>query len=411
MAQLPPPVAALRLAVRRCLTRLAPPEPQPGGSGSAGLGDGPARAEDGPARAEDGPAGLGDGSAGVGDGSAAQGRLVLVACSGGADSLALAAATAFVAPRLGLRIGLVTVDHGLQAGSAQRAAAVASWAAAAGFAPAEVATVEVAGLPGGPEAAARTARYGALSTVAERLGAAVVLLGHTRDDQAETVLLALARGAGPRGLSGMPYRRGIFVRPLLDVPRSDTRKACAALGLSPWEDPHNSDPAYARSRVRADALPALIAALGPRVVDNLARTATQLAMDNAALDELAVAALARARSAPASPADTDTGPRGASVAGPRAGGTGVAQGGAPLPVTDGVDVGVLEGLGEAVRGRVLHLWARELGASGGALSHRHVAALDALVTDWHGQGATRLPGDIVVARRAATLVRVHPPDM
>ncbi|MDT5032290.1 MAG: tRNA(Ile)-lysidine synthase [Actinoplanes sp.] len=334
---------------------------------------------------------------------------MLVACSGGADSLALAAATAFVAPRLGLRTGLVTVDHGLQAGSAQRAAAVASWAAAAGFAPAEVATVDVAGLPGGPEAAARTARYGALSAVADRLGAAVVLLGHTRDDQAETVLLALARGAGPRGLSGMPYRRGIFLRPLLDVSRSDTRKACAALGLSPWEDPHNSDPAYARSRVRADALPALIAALGPGVVDNLARTATQLAMDNAALDELAVAALARARSAP--PSSADTGPRGAPVAGPRADGTAFAQGGAPLRVTNGVDVGVLKGLGDAVRGRVLHLWARELGAAGGALSHRHVAALDALVTDWHGQGATRLPGDIVVARRAGTLVRVHPPDM
>jgi tRNA(Ile)-lysidine synthase len=297
-----------------------------------------------------------------------RGSVVLVACSGGADSLALAAATGFVAPRLGLTAGLVTVDHGLQDGSAARADAVAGWARDAGFHPVEVATVEVAGLPGGPEAAARTARYAALSAAAERLGAAAVLLGHTRDDQAETVLLALARGAGPRGLAGMPYRRGVLVRPLLEVARADTRKACAALGLATWEDPHNTDPAYARSRVRADALPALIAALGPAVVDNLARTATQLAADNAALDALAATALAAAR------------------------------------VSAGLSVGSLAALSDAVRTRVLHAWARELGAPGGALSHRHVVALDALVVDWHGQGPTMLPDGIVVARRAGDLV-------
>jgi tRNA(Ile)-lysidine synthase len=326
VAQLPPPVAGLRLAVRRCLAAL------PSSS------------------------------------------TVLVACSGGADSLALAASTAFVAPRLGLRAGLVSVDHGLQAGSVERAAAVAAWGESAGLVPSEVATVEVAGLPGGPEAAARSARYDALSAVAGRLGATAVLLGHTRDDQAETVLLALARGAGPRGLSGMPYRKGVFLRPLLGVAREDTRKACAALGLVAWEDPHNSDPAYARSRVRADALPALIAALGAGVVDNLARTAAQLAVDNAALDELAAVALAAF-------------PDG------------------ELPIV------ALAGLSAAVRSRVLHRWARELGAPGSALSHRHVAALDALVTDWHGQGATRLPGDIAIARCDGKLRRVAASDM
>ena len=322
MARIPAPVAKVRHAVRRCLIGL------PGGA------------------------------------------VVLVACSGGPDSLALAAATAFVAPRLGLTAGLVTVDHGLQEGSAERAQTVASWAGDAGFASVEVATVEVAGLPGGPEAAARTARYAALSASADRIGATIVLLGHTRDDQAETVLLALARGAGPRGLAGMPYRRGVFIRPLLDVARADTRKACAALGLATWEDPHNTDPAYARSRVRADALPALIAALGPAVVDNLARTATHLAADNSALDALAEAAFADAR------------------------------------VADGLATGVLRDLPDALRTRVLHSWARELGAAGGALSHRHVVALDALVRDWHGQGPTTLPGGIVVGRRAGHLVRV-----
>jgi tRNA(Ile)-lysidine synthase len=294
------------------------------------------------------------------------GGLALVACSGGADSLALAAAARFV----GRSVGLVTVDHGLQAGSERRAADVAAWARSAGFDPVEVAPVDVTGLPGGPEAAARSARYAALSAAADRAGAAAVLLGHTRDDQAETVLLALARGAGPRGLAGMPYQKGLFLRPLLDVPRADTRKACAALGLVPWDDPHNVDPAYARSRVRGSALPALIAALGAGVVGNLARSASLIAADNNALDELASAALASARTE-----------AGLSVAG-------------------------VAGLSPAVRTRVLHGWARELGVAGGALSHRHVAALDTLITDWHGQGPAHLPGGIVVARERGALVRV-----
>ncbi|WP_368052482.1 tRNA lysidine(34) synthetase TilS [Micromonospora sp. HUAS LYJ1] len=309
---------------------------------------------------------------------------VLVACSGGADSLALAAATAFVASRLGRPAGLVSVDHGLQAGSAERAAAVAEWAGRVGFDPVEAVPVTVAGRPGGPEAAARQARYQALTVVARRHGAVAVLLGHTRDDQAETVLLALARGAGPRGLAGMPARRDLagvpLLRPLLDVTRGQTRDACAALGLTPWQDPHNTDPSYARARVRADALPALVAALGDGVVDNLARTARLLAADTAALDDLAAAALGTPH--------------------PRPDGTpGVRDGG-------GLSVPALAGLPGAVRSRVLHAWARELGASPGALSHRHVDALDALVTAWRGQGPTALPGGVRVGRRDGRLLPV-----
>jgi tRNA(Ile)-lysidine synthetase-like protein len=329
VAALAPPVAAIRVAVRRALTHL------PSG----------------------GP--------------------VLVACSGGADSLALAAATVFVASRLGRPAGLVTVDHGLQDGSARRAEAVAAWARTAGFAPVVAVRVEVAGRSGGPEAAAREARYEALTEAARQHGAVAVLTGHTRDDQAETVLLALARGAGPRGLAGMPGRRELagvpLLRPLLDIGREQTRAACAVLGLSPWQDPHNTDPSYARSRVRADVLPALVRALGPGVVDNLARTARLVAADNAALDEIAAAALVSARHP--------------------AGGLAVAE---------------LAGLPAAVRGRVLHAWARELGAVGGALSHRHVAALDALVTDWHGQGPTDLPGGIRVLRSGDRLATLSP---
>ncbi|MDR7280282.1 tRNA lysidine(34) synthetase TilS [Catenuloplanes atrovinosus] len=333
MARIAPPVAEMRVAVRRALTGFPP------------------------------------------DG------LVLTACSGGADSLALAAAVAFVAPRLGLRAGLVTVDHRLQDGSADRAAAVARWAGEAGLDPVEVAAVTVAGRPGGPEAAAREARYAALADAARRHGAAAVLVGHTRDDQAETVLLALARGAGIKGLAGMRERRPLpgaddvlLVRPLLEITREQTHKACVALGLHPWSDPHNADPAYARSRVRADALPALVAALGPRVVGNLARTAGLLAADAAALDGLARTALAEAR-------------RG----GP---------GGGALRVRS------LSGLDPAIRSRVLHLWARELGAPGTALSQRHVSALDALVVDWHGQGSAYLPGGIAVRRSGDALAAV-----
>ena len=356
------------------------------------------------------------------------GSLVLVACSGGADSMALAAATAFVAPRLGLLPGLITVDHRLQPGSAGRAADVAAWASAHGFAPVEVAPVDVTGHPGGPEAAARSARYAALSEAAERHRAAAVLLGHTRDDQAETVLLALARGAGPRGLSGMPYRKGVFLRPFLNVSRAEARKACAALGLAVWDDPHNADPAYARSRVRTDLIPALVAALGPAVVDNLARTAAQLAADNAALDALAETARRAAATARragtvnamgATPGATED--AGENVATP--GGTVSADdnaatagrsGGAENAATPGevtaLSVAALSGLPDAIRTRVLHAWARDLGAPGSALSHRHVAALDALVTDWHGQGPTILPGGIAVARRSGELIRLAPTE-
>jgi len=159
---------------------------------------------------------------------------VLVACSGGADSLALAAATAFVAPRQGVRAGLVTVDHGLQEGSAKQARIVAEWATAAGLAPVVVETVRVAGRAGGPEAAAREARYEALVRAAAAHGIGTVLLGHTRDDQAEQVLLGLARGSGARSLSGMPRRRDPFARPLLDLPRTTTEAACRAC-QSRWE--------------------------------------------------------------------------------------------------------------------------------------------------------------------------------
>ncbi|MDG4791298.1 tRNA lysidine(34) synthetase TilS [Micromonospora sp. WMMD1102] len=348
MAALPPPVAAIRVAVRRALSGVP------------------------------------------------RNRPVLVACSGGADSLALAAGTAFVAPRLGVPAGLVTVDHGLQAGSDRRAADVARWAGGQGFGPVEVATVQVGGRSGGPEAAARQARYQALVEAARRHDASTVLLGHTRDDQAETVLLALARGSGPRGLAGMPavreYAGVALARPLLEITRAQTRKACALLGLTPWEDPHNVDDRYARARVRADVLPVLVRALGPGVLDNLARTARLAAEDGAALDDLARTGYAEARIGPAD------GSRIGSAGESQVGSAGESRGTVRLAVP------VLAGMPPAVRTRVLHLWCRELGAAPAALSYRHIAALNALVTAWRGQGAVHLPGGIRATRRGGVLL-------
>ncbi|MFB4276480.1 tRNA lysidine(34) synthetase TilS [Nonomuraea sp. MTCD27] len=302
-----------------------------------------------------------------------QGALILAACSGGADSLALAAALAFVAPRMHLRAGLLTVDHQLQPGSAERARTVADLARdRLGLTPAEVLTVTV-GTAGGPEAAAREARYAALAEAADRLGAEVVLLGHTRDDQAETVLLGLARGSGPRSLSGMAATAGRYRRPLLHLPRSTTVAACRALGLDPWDDPHNEDPRYTRVRVRRKVLPVLEAELGPGVAEALARTAGMAREDADALDQWAETAYQNC-------ALSDIG------------------------VSIKLAVAELEKLPDAVRRRVLRKAALAAGAPSGALSATHVLAVDRLITRWRGQKAVDLPGGLAAARRYGTLI-------
>ncbi|MFE7122016.1 tRNA lysidine(34) synthetase TilS, partial [Streptomyces sp. NPDC057654] len=212
-----PAVAAIRLAVRRVLHDVL----------NDLTGHSVPQASPAPRAPLTPPA---PGSAPAGQAAAAPGRrpLVLVACSGGADSMALASALAFEAPKLGIRAGGVTVDHGLQYGSDLRAAEVVSRLTAIGLDPVESVTVTV-GRDGGPEAAARDARYAALNAAAERHGAAAVLLGHTRDDQAETVLLGLARGSGTRSLSGMAVASGDgrrYRRPFLSLDRQTARRAC-----------------------------------------------------------------------------------------------------------------------------------------------------------------------------------------
>jgi tRNA(Ile)-lysidine synthase len=332
------------------------------------------------------------------------GALVLVACSGGADSLALAAATAFEAPRAGLRAGAVVVDHGWHDGSAAVAAAAAATCAGLGLDPAHVVdvTVHAAAGRGGPEAAARDARYAALESAARAGGASLVLLGHTLDDQAETVLLGLARGSGARSLAGMPARRGVFARPFLAVPRAVTRAACAGLGLTPHEDPSNHDPGYARARVRA-AMEVLEAALGPGLVPALARTAGLLAEDAAALEGSALELAERARR-PGGYACEELARAADAVR--RCGGYAceeLARAADAVRRCGGYACETLAAAPDAVRRRALLAAAREAGSPAGALGSRHVLALDALVVRWRGQGAVHLPGGVVAGRRCGTL--------
>lgn len=311
---LPPPIAACRHGVRRALADLAP------------------------------------------------GATVVVACSGGPDSLALASAAVHEARSAALRVVGVTVDHGLQEGSAPRAEVVAHQLRELGCAGVHVVPVQVVPAGRGPEAAARRARYAALTRLAEQESASCVLLGHTRDDQAETVLLGLARGSGARSLAGMPARAGIFRRPLLAVPRADTVAACEAAGLPWWDDPHNEDARYARVRVRRRVLPLLEEQLGPGVREALARTADLLRDDAEALDALAATAYEEL-------VDRDR----------------------SLPTA-----GVLDHP-RAVATRVLRRAAIEAGAIDAELFHVHVRALWDLTTGAL-RGEVQLPGPVSARR-------------
>lgn len=287
-----------------------------------------------------------------------------VALSGGPDSLALTAAAAAVLPTTAL-----IVDHGLQAGSDAVAATAHDQALLLGCVGARVIAVEV-GTAGGPEAAARTARYAALDGA--RAGAPV-LLAHTLDDQAETVLLGLGRGSGPRSIAGMRPADPPWFRPLLRQRRATTLAACVELGLRPWDDPHNADHRFTRVRLRREVLPLLEEVLGPGVAEALARTADALREDNDALDELAAHHL-----------------------------TGATRG-------DSLEVAAVRDLPDALRLRVIRGWLLAGGASG--LGAVHIRGVDALVTAWHGQGGVAVgsatPAARLFAERAGGTLRLR----
>ncbi|MEY9774787.1 tRNA(Ile)-lysidine synthase [Arthrobacter sp. MW3 TE3886] len=217
---------------------------------------------------------------------------VLVACSGGPDSLALAAVAAYFGRRghvdgHPVSVGAVVVDHQLQPGSAGVAATTARTLEELGLSPVTIRTVDVASSGAGPEAAARDARHAALEAAADEAGATAILLGHTLDDQAEQVLLGLARGSGTRSLAGMRPARGRLLRPFLGLRRADTLEICRVEDLEPWHDPSNTDPVYARSRTRVEVLPLLEDKLGPGVAESLARTAAILQLDADYLEDVA----------------------------------------------------------------------------------------------------------------------------
>ena len=285
------------------------------------------------------------------------GDVILVAVSGGADSLALAEAAKLEGEKLALKVIGVTVDHQLQSGSDLQAEKVVKQLSIPCIV--EKATVEITD---GLEASARRARYSALDKCAAENGAVAILLGHTKDDQAETVLLGLARGSGARSLSGMASANGIYLRPFLEITRAQTVAACKELKLEPWNDPHNDDETFLRVKARKNVLPMMESELGPGIRDALVRSAQLLRDDADALDLLANEFWQSDRS---------------------------------------LEVAPLAALPRAIRTRVLRLALFESGVS--QLSAEQVAQVEALISNWKGQGEVSLPAGVKVSRISGRL--------
>jgi tRNA(Ile)-lysidine synthase len=296
-----------------------------------------------------------------------------VALSGGADSLALTAVAAAAKPTTAL-----IVDHRLQPDSDRVAATARDQALSVGCVDTLVLCVDV-GTTGGPEGAARTARYRALE---DARGEAPVLLAHTLDDQAETVLLGLGRGSGPRSIAGMRPSDPPWYRPLLGVRRALTHAACDELGLTPWQDPHNQDRRFTRTRLRTEVLPLLEEVLGGGVAEALARTATALREDTDTLDELARQALVD---------------------------VGIGESGITGSAGGGLDTARLAALPEAVRRRVIRGWLLAGGASG--LTDKQIRGVDSLVTAWRGQGGVAVGSPLrsqrLIAGRRDGMLTLH----
>lgn len=293
------------------------------------------------------------------------GEKIIVASSGGADSLALAFAVAKEAPLLALSLIGVTVDHQLQPGSHAQAVKVLDQFAQIGIANSEILVVKVVPTDG-MEASARRVRYEALSQSSRAHDNAKVFLGHTRDDQSESVLLGLARGSGARSLSAMAPENGIYIRPLLAITREETVAACGEVGLEPWHDPHNADLQFRRVRARLKVLPIMEEHLGPGIPAALARSASLLRDDADALDGWAEREF--------SSMDWRS-----------------------------LDCQELARLPKAVRTRILRLALYAAGAAPGSILADHVVAVEALVSAWHGQGSLDLPGGVKVARLSGRL--------
>ncbi len=292
------------------------------------------------------------------------GDLVCVAVSGGADSLALAYALSLEAPKLAIQLHAVTVDHQLQSASGAQAATVVVQMKSLGI-ETTVAKVSVE-ITEGLEASARKARYAALDSVGDTLNAVAIFLGHTRDDQAESVLLGLARGSGTRSLSGMAPHQGKYIRPLLSITREQTEKLCNEVSLDAWQDPHNKDAEFARVRVRTVAIPTLEKTIGPGISEALARSAELLRHDADALDAWAEREIEH------------------------------------LDLAD-LECEHLAHLPRAIRSRIIRMAIYAAGAPSGSISAEHVASVEALIMGWSGQGPSHLPGGVKVERFSGRL--------
>ena len=294
------------------------------------------------------------------------GQKLLVAVSGGADSLALAAATEFEAKKLGLKIAAAVIDHSLQKNSDKVAAQTAKTLAALGFEEVVVKKIAV-GKAGGPEAAARTARYTALETLRQKTKSHFIVLGHTSSDQAETVLLGLVRGSGSKSLSGMSEKTGFLLRPLLGIERATTEAFCKDSGIKYWSDPQNKDEKFLRVIIRRHVLPFLEKQLGGSVAASLVRTSDQLREDNAYLESQADKSFKRYAKVSAS---------------------GIS-----------FDAQLIDKLPSAILHRVIK---KALDGFGSESSRTHVLAVSDLVLSWHGQKPLALPG-VRVVRKGNTI--------
>ena len=293
------------------------------------------------------------------------GDRILLAVSGGADSLLLAAATNLEANKVGIQLSALVVDHQLQNGSGEVALGAQKKLIELGITEAKISQVEVSSnvSNGGTEAAARRARYEALDAEADRIGAVAIFLGHTEDDLAETVLLGLARGSGTRSLSGMAFHVGRYVRPFLELTRAQVLSKES--GIEFWSDPQNEELSFARVRVRNEILPKMEKEIGPGISKALARTSRILREDADALDLIA-------------------GDIFASLADP-----------AEIPIES------ISELPIAVRKRVIKRAIEAMGAP--TLSAEQILEVDALVGAWKGQGAVALAGGITARRDSGRL--------
>ncbi len=297
--------------------------------------------------------------------STSAGDRILVGVSGGTDSLALASGLFLESIEKVLQPVAVIIDHGLQENSEEVSKNAKLELIKIGFNDIRIIKIKVE-VTDGMEASARRSRYDAFNKLAKELDAKIFLLGHTKDDQAETVLLGLARGSGTRSLSGMAEVNGIFVRPLLSITRAQTVAACAEWKLTPWQDPHNENEKFTRVRVRESVMPNLEKEIGPGVADALVRSARLSRDDADALDGWAATEFSKLN-----PED--------------------------------LDIAALQKLPKAVRTRILRLAIYAVGAPAGTLSAEHIDPVEALVSAWHGQGASSLPGGVKVSRISGRL--------